>query len=150
MQEYEQRIAKNETDKEQDLQQLTVHYEGKLQEKNMQLEQAAHEQEQQLKEAEELQKQTEEDVDREILDLKNRYERQLRQRWEENTKLRGEVGILTKKVICSLFQTHILELYLLWINCKQRGRWRKGHTCTMILGLQSFMLLIEVEEPQLT
>ena len=80
------------------LQEQTEYYESKILEKNMQLEQAADEQRQQLKEGEELQKQTEEDADHEILDLKNRYERQLRQRLEENTKLRGEVGILTKKV----------------------------------------------------
>ena len=84
------------------LQEQTEYYESKILEKNMQLEQAADEQRQQLKEGEELQKQTEEDADHEILDLKNRYERQLRQRLEENTKLRGEVGILTKKVSTSL------------------------------------------------
>ena len=83
------------------LQEQTEYYESKILEKNMQLEQAADEQRQQLKEGEELQKQTEEDADHEILDLKNRYERQLRQRLEENTKLRGEVGILTKKVSTS-------------------------------------------------
>lgn len=84
--------------REKALQELTDYYEAKIQEKNAQLDQAADEQRQQLKEGEELQRQTEEDADREILDLKNRYERMLRQRREENTKLRGEVGILTKKV----------------------------------------------------
>ena len=53
---------------------------------------------QQMREGEELQHQTEEDADREILSLKNRYERQLRERLEENTRLRGELGIHTKKV----------------------------------------------------
>ena len=53
---------------------------------------------QQQREGEELQHQTEEDADREILDLKNRYERQLRERLEDNTRLRGELGIHTKKV----------------------------------------------------
>ncbi len=85
--------------REKALQELTEYYESKLQEKNILIEQASDEQRQQLREGEELQRQTEEDADREILDLKNRYERQLRQRREENTKLRGEVGILTKKVI---------------------------------------------------
>ena len=59
--------------------------------------QAADEKRQQTREGEELQRQTEEDADREILDLKNNYERQLRQSMEKNTKLRGEVGILGKK-----------------------------------------------------
>ena len=97
-QDYERKITDMEEAREKALQELTEYYEAKLQEKNMQLEQASDEQRQQLREGEELQKQTEEDADREILDLKNRYERQLRHRREENTKLRGEVGILTKKV----------------------------------------------------
>ena len=84
--------------REKALQELTEHYEAKLQEKNLQLEQASDEQRHQLKESEELQKQTEEDADREILDLKNRYERQLRQRMDEINKLKGDVGIYTKKV----------------------------------------------------
>ena len=124
------------------MQQLTVYYEGKLQEKNMQLEQAAHEQEQQLKEGEELQKQTEEDVDREILDLKNRYERQLRQRWEENTKLRGEVGILTKKVIYYISEPHPRSVFAFEIM--NNVLYRTGNTCILILALPSFMSLLKV------
>lgn len=43
----------------------------------------------------------EEDTDEEILALKNRYERQLRQQTDENLKLRGDTGILRKKVYSS-------------------------------------------------
>lgn len=95
---YERRLSDMEEARERALQELTEHYEAKLQEKNIQLEQAADEKRQQTREGEELQRQTEEDADREILDLKNNYERQLRQSMEKNTKLRGEVGILGKKV----------------------------------------------------
>ena len=98
LQEYERRIADMEEAREKALQELTEHYEVKLEDMKLQLEQASDEQRHQLKESEELQRQTEEDADREILDVKNNYERKLRQRWEENTKLRGEVGILSKKV----------------------------------------------------
>ena len=84
--------------REKALQELTEYYEGKLGEKQLQLEQASDEQRQGHREAEELQRQTEEDADREILDVKNRYERQLRQSFDENTKLRGDVGVLNKKV----------------------------------------------------
>ena len=45
-----------------------------------------------------MQNQMEEDTDEEILSLKNRYERQLRQQTDENLKLRGDTGILRKKV----------------------------------------------------
>ena len=84
--------------REKALQELREYYESKIEEKNVQLENADAQQVQQLKEREEIQKQTEEDADHEILDLKNRYERQLRKKQEENTKLSGDKGILTKKV----------------------------------------------------
>ena len=45
-----------------------------------------------------LLRQTEEDADEEILALKSRYERQLRQQVDDNLKLKGEAGILKKKV----------------------------------------------------
>ena len=53
---------------------------------------------QQQREAEEMLRQTEEDTDQEILQLKNKYEWQLRKRQEECTKLKGELGLRTKKV----------------------------------------------------
>ena len=40
----------------------------------------------------------EEDTDQEILALKNHYERQLHEQCDENLKLRGDTGILKKKV----------------------------------------------------
>ena len=52
----------------------------------------------QNKEYEETKKQIEEDADREILDIKNNYEIQLRREREENLKLKGETGIMKKKV----------------------------------------------------
>lgn len=64
----------------------------------------------QNKEYEETKKQIEEDSDREILDIKNNYEIQLRREREENIKLKGETGIMKKKVrdqilcaICRIF-----------------------------------------------
>ena len=42
-------------------------------------------------------RQTEEDADKEILELKTRYERALRAEREGNVQLRGESGILKKK-----------------------------------------------------
>ena len=50
------------------------------------------------KEYEETRRQIEEDADREILDIKNKYERRLRDEKEANSRLKGETGILTKKV----------------------------------------------------
>lgn len=52
----------------------------------------------QKREGEEIQRQMEEDTDQEILALKNHYERQLHEQSDENLKLRGDTGILRKKV----------------------------------------------------
>ena len=71
---------------------------SKLDEKNQQLEQATDESRQNQKEYEETRRQIEEDADREILDIKNKYERRLRDEKEANSRLKGETGILTKKV----------------------------------------------------
>eukprot|EP00731_Ephydatia_muelleri_P018745 Em0011g785a len=95
---YEHRITEAEDAHQKALQELTEHYESRLQEKGLQLDQTNDEHRQKVMEYDELQKQMEEDGDQEVLDLKNKYERQLRQKWEENTKLRGEAGILNKKV----------------------------------------------------
>ena len=43
-------------------------------------------------------RQTEEDADSEILQLKNKYEWQLRKRQEECTRMKGELGLQQKKV----------------------------------------------------
>ena len=53
---------------------------------------------QQNREYEETKKQIEEDADREILDIKNKYERRLRDEKEANMRLKGETGIMKKKV----------------------------------------------------
>ena len=52
---------------------------------------------QQHREYEETKRQIEEDSDREILDIKNKYERRLRDEKETNQKLKGETGIMRKK-----------------------------------------------------
>lgn len=53
---------------------------------------------QQLREFEETKKQIEEDEDREIQDIKTKYEKKLRDEKEANLRLKGETGIMRKKV----------------------------------------------------
>jgi len=74
------------------------HVGSKLDEKSSQLDQANDESRQNQKEYEETRRQIEEDADREILDIKNKYERRLRDEKESNNRLKGETGILRKKV----------------------------------------------------
>ena len=62
------------------------------------MENANEESRQHLREYEETKKQIEEDADREILDVKNKYERKLREEKEANLRLKGETGIMRRKV----------------------------------------------------
>lgn len=70
--------------------------------------QSQEESRQQLREYEETKKQIEEDADREILDIKNKYERRLREEKEANLRLKGETGIMRKKVS--------QDLDIMWVN----------------------------------
>lgn len=94
---YERQLQESDEAKEQALEELTEYYETKLEEKTTLYEQSNHEMRQQHKEYEETKRQIEEDADREILDVKNKYERRLRDEIEMNMRLKGESGIMRKK-----------------------------------------------------
>lgn len=53
---------------------------------------------QQLQAHEEIKKQIEEDEDREIQDIKIKYERRLVEEKESNLQLKGEIGVMNKRV----------------------------------------------------
>lgn len=52
----------------------------------------------QLQAHEEIKKQIEEDEDQEILEMKIKYERQLMEAKESNLQLKGEIGVMNKRV----------------------------------------------------
>ncbi|VTJ60870.1 Hypothetical predicted protein [Marmota monax] len=93
--EYEKQLRDNDETKSQALEELTEFYEAKLQEKTTLLEEE--DVRQQLREFEETKKQIEEDEDREIQDIKIKYEKKLREEKESNLRLKGETGIMRKK-----------------------------------------------------
>ncbi|XP_036925516.1 cilia- and flagella-associated protein 57 isoform X2 [Sturnira hondurensis] len=95
--EYEKQLRDNDETKSQALEELTEFYEAKLQEKTNLLEEAQEDVRQQLREFEETKKQIEEDEDREIQDMKTKYEKKLRDEKESNLRLKGETGIMRKK-----------------------------------------------------
>lgn len=64
-----------------------------------------------MREYEETKKQIEEDADREILDIKNKYERRLREEKEANLRLKGETGIMRKKVCTSVIVRYIFRFF---------------------------------------
>lgn len=94
---YERQLQEAEDTKEHALEELTEFFETKLQAKSVMLDQAGDEARQHQREYEETKKQIEEDADREILDIKNKYERKLRDEIETNMRLKGESGIMRKK-----------------------------------------------------
>ncbi|XP_070116248.1 cilia- and flagella-associated protein 57 isoform X2 [Equus przewalskii] len=95
--EYEKQLRDNDETRSQALEELTEFYEAKLQEKTTLLEEAQEDVRQQLREFEETKKQIEEDEDREIQDIKTKYEKKLRDEKESNLRLKGETGIMRKK-----------------------------------------------------
>ncbi|XP_043941309.1 cilia- and flagella-associated protein 57 [Protopterus annectens] len=94
---YEKQLHESEESKTQALEELTEFYEAKLHEKTAQLELSQDELRQHLREFDETKKQIEEDGDREIQDIKIKYERRLRDEKESNLRLKGETGIMRKK-----------------------------------------------------
>ncbi|XP_064605218.1 cilia- and flagella-associated protein 57-like [Liolophura sinensis] len=94
---YERQLQEMEETKARSEEELTEYYEIKLQEMTAKLEQSSEEARQHSREYEETKRQIEEDADREILDIKNKYERRLRDEKEANMRLKGETGIMKKK-----------------------------------------------------
>ncbi|XP_019854181.1 PREDICTED: cilia- and flagella-associated protein 57 [Amphimedon queenslandica] len=121
---YERQLQEMEDAREKALQELTEHYERKLHEKGIMLDKGADDLRKQQREAEEIQRQMEEDTDQEILALKNHYERQLHEQCDENLKLRGDTGILKKKV--DSLQGEINELKGSINQLKQEVKKREG------------------------
>lgn len=64
---------------------------------------------QQLQAHEEIKKQIEEDEDREIQDIKIKYERRLVEEKESNLQLKGEIGVMNKRV--SLIRDRIVSAH---------------------------------------
>jgi len=94
---YERQLQENEEVHNTALQEQTEHYAKRLEEKEAHLAQAQMEAKEQQRESEETKKQIEEDGDREILDIKNKYEKRLRDEQETNLKLKNDSGIMRKK-----------------------------------------------------
>ncbi|XP_010213977.1 PREDICTED: WD repeat-containing protein 65-like isoform X1 [Tinamus guttatus] len=95
--EYEKQLHDLEESKSKALEELTEYYEEKLNEKSVLLEETEETIRQQLHIYEEIKKQIEEDEDREIQEIKIKYERRLQEEKESNLRLKGETGIMRKR-----------------------------------------------------
>ncbi|NXG56788.1 CFA57 protein, partial [Hemiprocne comata] len=96
--EYEKQLHNLEESKSKAVKELTEYYEGKLNEKSVLLEEAEEDMRQQLQAHEEIKKQIEEDEDQEILEIKIKYERQLLEEKESNLQLKGDIGVMNKRL----------------------------------------------------
>ena len=94
---YERQLAEMERAKAQALEDLAEFWENKLLEKASLLDNAHEEKREQGKDFAETKRQIEEDADRELLGIKNKYERKLKEERDETLRLKGENGILKKK-----------------------------------------------------
>ena len=77
--------------------------------------------EEKVKSMEEILKQTEEDADKEILEIKTKYESELKMERETLVKVRGELGILKKKFSTSQKEMESQKGNIDWMN-KEQGR----------------------------
>jgi chromosome segregation ATPase len=95
---YEQQLRDMEAAKEKALKELAEFWENKLRQKSGQLDSANDTARTQQQDAEEMIRQIELDADQEILRLKLRYEKQLKEEREQSSRLKGDNGVLGKKL----------------------------------------------------
>ncbi|NXK61399.1 CFA57 protein, partial [Sylvietta virens] len=96
--EYEKQLHKLEDSKTRAVAEIKEHYEKKLKHKSVQLDEAKAKIKKQVAAHEEMEKQIYEEGDKEILELKDKYERQLLEEKESNIQLKGEIGVLNKRL----------------------------------------------------
>ncbi|NWX19701.1 CFA57 protein, partial [Aegotheles bennettii] len=95
---YEKQLYNLQESKSRAVKELREYYEEKLNEKSVLLEEAEEEMRQQVQLHEEIKKQIEEDEDQEILEIKMKYQRQLLEEKESNLQLKGEIGVMNKRL----------------------------------------------------
>ncbi|KAJ3044625.1 Cilia- and flagella-associated protein 57 [Rhizophlyctis rosea] len=94
---WERQMRDMQAQKQKALTELTQHFEAKLREKQTEIDQLQEEMRAQHLTFQETTLETEQDADTEILELKHRYERKLKEEREVGLRLKGENGIMKKK-----------------------------------------------------
>ncbi|XP_045769045.1 cilia- and flagella-associated protein 57 isoform X2 [Maniola jurtina] len=97
--EYEQRLEDLAESKRQALRQLNDMFEAKLEEKDILLQELQEQAEMEKREHETIKSSIEEDADREIIEIRTAYEVQLKEEKDANVRLKGETGLMKKKLI---------------------------------------------------
>ncbi|KAL7750132.1 hypothetical protein RI367_004304 [Sorochytrium milnesiophthora] len=120
-QQWESELRELEHQKEVTLAEVTAQYEAKIAEKQHDIERMQEELRLQIKEFDETTRETEEDTDTEILDLKHRYERRLKEEREAGLRLKGENGIMKKKfhTLQNEIESHKSEIQKMFLEEKK-------------------------------
>uniref|UniRef100_A0A8C9NI57 Cilia and flagella associated protein 57 n=1 Tax=Serinus canaria TaxID=9135 RepID=A0A8C9NI57_SERCA len=96
--EYEKQLHNLEESKTKAVAELKELYEKKLKHKSVQLAEAKENMRKQIEAHEKMEKQIYEEGDKEILELKDKYEKQLLEEKESNIQLKGELGVMNKRL----------------------------------------------------
>ncbi|KAJ3363138.1 Cilia- and flagella-associated protein 57 [Allomyces javanicus] len=96
-QQWQQQLEELQSQKQKTLHEFTGQYEAMLKAKQADIDRLQEEMRQQIKEFDETNRETEEDADQEILLIKHKYEKRLREEREVGLRLKGENGIMKKK-----------------------------------------------------
>lgn len=95
--EWELSTKEMQTYREKTLKELNLHYDQQLKEKQSEMDMLREEIKRQSEEYEEIYKETEEDADRELVDLRNRFEKRYREEKEIVAKLKTDNAVMRKK-----------------------------------------------------
>lgn len=95
---FDKKMVEMNKETEQNLKEMDAKFKQKLDSNNLEVKKHEKLGMEKVRAVEEMLKQTEEDADKEILELKTKYEKILRNEREANVRLRGESGIVRKKL----------------------------------------------------
>lgn len=96
---YEQRLEELAESKRQALREMNDMFEAKLDEKEQIFQELQEQADLEKKEHETIKSSIEEDADREIIEVRTAYEIQLKEEKDANVRLKGETGLMKKKLI---------------------------------------------------
>ncbi|XP_022822197.1 cilia- and flagella-associated protein 57 isoform X2 [Spodoptera litura] len=96
---YEQRLEELAESKRLALREMNNKFEAKLEEKELMLQELQEQADMEKKEHETIKTSIEEDADREIIEIRTAYEVQLKEEKDANVRLKGETGLMKKKLI---------------------------------------------------
>ncbi|XP_037969047.2 cilia- and flagella-associated protein 57 [Plutella xylostella] len=100
-QEYEDRLQVLADSKREALRELNEMFEAQLEEKDMLLTELQEQADSEKREHETIKSSIEDDADREIIEIRTAYEVQLKEEKDANVRLKGETGLMKKKLIAA-------------------------------------------------